>query len=179
MNVKKFWSVLVCVGCLLPLQAQKSKSIIKAGCVDLQRIIDKVGADQGLKSFLDGRKSDSLRRAEDLAKQINQLKELISKEGARLEAERVKKIQQDIAAKEEELKGFLTDQSAGLQQKEEALSYRIQQNVYDFIKDTAVRGGYSIIFEKGTAVLWVDSEIDLTDEVLKAMEKEKAGQNQR
>jgi outer membrane protein len=146
---------------------------VKIGCIDVQRVIDKVAADKLLRNLLEDKKNDFLKKAETLAKDINALKETLSKEGSKLDSERVKAIKEDILFKEEELKNFVGEKSALLQQKEEALSYRVLQNIYDYVKDVAVKNGYSMILEKGTAVIYVDPEIDITDEVIKALDKER------
>lgn len=155
------------------LYSQRSKNIVKIGCIDIQKVIDKVAADKLLKNLLEDKKNDFMKRAEELAKQINALKEMIAKEGSKMDPERLKNLKEEIIFKEEELKNYIGEKSALLQQKEEALSAKVLQNLYDYIKEVAVKSGYSMIVEKGTAVIYADPEIDITDDVVKALDKEK------
>jgi len=155
------------------LYSQRSKNIVKIGCIDIQKVIDKVAADKLLKNLLEDKKNEFMKRAEDLAKQINALKEMVAKEGSKMDPERLKNLKEEIIFKEEELKNYIGEKSALLQQKEEALSAKVLQNLYDYIKEVAVKSGYSMIVEKGTAVIYADPEVDITDDVIKALDKEK------
>lgn len=155
------------------LWAQKSKSIVKIGCVDYQRIVDRVAGDKLLKALLDDRKGEFVKGAEDRAKVIQAKKEILTKEGARLDPERTKTLKADIAKLEDELKVYLGEKSEALRQKEEALANRVQIAIYEVLKDVAVKSGYAMIVERGSVVLYADNEIDITDEVIKALDKER------
>jgi len=155
------------------LFAQKSKNIVKIGCIDIQRVIDKVAGDRLLKSMLEDRKGQFVSKAEELAKGLNAKKELLTKEGSRMEADRAKALREEIAKMEEELKAFLQEKTEVLRQKEEALSLRVMQSIYDHMKEVAVKTGYSMIVDKSSAVLFVDPEVDITDEVIKTLDKER------
>lgn len=156
-----------------PLLAQKSKSIVKVGCVDYQRIVDRVAGDKLLKNFLEDRKGEYMKGAEERAKNLQAKKEILTKEGGKLDAERVKSLKADIAKLEDELKAYIGEKSEALKQKEEALANRAQLAIYEILKDVAVKNGYAMIVEKGSVVLYVDNEIDITDDVIKALDKER------
>ncbi|MBL8991819.1 MAG: hypothetical protein JNM63_00665, partial [Spirochaetia bacterium] len=78
------------------LHSQRSKNIVKIGCIDIQKVIDKVAADKLLKNLLEDKKNEFMKRAEDLAKQINALKEMVAKEGSKMDPERLKNLKEEI-----------------------------------------------------------------------------------
>ena len=153
--------------------AQRQKDIVKIGCVDIQRVIDVVSADSFLKKILADKQAEYLKKAEDLAKEIHKLKEILEKEENTLDQNRLDSIREDIIFKEEQLKEFLNQKSALLKQREDVLSYKVLKNLYQFVKQVAIENGYSMIIEKNTAVIYVNPDIDVTDKVLKSLEKEK------
>lgn len=170
MSRKALLIALLLLGAAFP---QKSKNIVKIGCIDIQRIIDKVAGDRLLKAMLEDKKGNFVAVAEEKAKGLNAKKELLTKEGSRMEAERAKALREEIAKMEEELKAFLQEKTETLRQKEEALSLRVMQSIYDHMKEVAVKTGYSMIVDKSSAVLFVDPEVDITDEVIKTLDKER------
>jgi Skp family chaperone for outer membrane proteins len=153
--------------------AQKQKNIIKIGCIDIQRVIDKVASDKLLQKILINNKAEYLRKAEELSTEIRRLKNILATEGDNLSRERAEAYREEIIFKEEQLAMFLEEKSAGIRQLENDIQVEILRSVYEYIKRVSIRKGYSMIVEKGTAVIYVNPDFDITTEVIEELEKQK------
>ena len=167
--------LVILLGCLLAPSAysQREKKIVKIGCIDMQKIIDKVAADRALKNILQSGKKEFLKKAKKLSREIKKLKTILEKEGTTLTKARREDIQEEIITKEEQLEKYLNQKSQVLRQREQILTQDILINIYNLIKEVAITEGYSMILEKNTAVVYVEEELDITPAVIKALEKKK------
>ena len=156
-----------------PLNAQRQKKIVKIGVIDIQKIIHLVSSDRVMRTLLENNQTRYLKQAEELAKEIKKLKEIRDRESQSLPAQRLDAIQKDIIFKEEQLKKLLKEKSQILKQTESVLSQKLLREIYKFIKETAIKEGFSLILEKSTAVVYVEKELDITEAVLEALKKEK------
>ncbi len=154
------------------LFSQRANKIIKVGCIDIQKIIDKVSDDQALKNILKNDKNQFLKQAKKLSEDIKKLKSILDYEN-RLSSARINEIRKEIEKKEKELDKYLSKKSDSLRYRDKILSQEILANIYKIIKKVAVREGYSLILEKSAAVVYVDDKVDITKEVIRALEKEK------
>jgi len=170
-------SIFVIVIFFAVLHAQRQRNIIKVGCIDIQKIIDKIAADRLLSTVLLNKKNDSLRRAEELSKEINVINNILAKESSVLPEDRINAYKEELLLKQNELKTFLEQQKIIISQEEKNINVEILKSVYEYIRQTALKNGFSLILEKGTAVIYAEPEIDITEEVLAELEKAKTPLN--
>jgi len=169
----KFRTILLLSALFSGLYGQGSKKIVKIGCIDIQKVVDEISSDSMLKKVVMARQSEFLREAEVLAQEIKKLKDILNKEEGVLPSDRVNSIREEIIFKEKKLKDELEQKSSALQRTENTQMYKLLQNIYDVIKEVALEEGYSMILEKGTSVIYVDPDIDITDLVLDKVKEEK------
>ena len=81
------------------LYAQKQRNIVKVGCVDIQKIVDKVVADRTLRTVLENKNSDFLKKAEQWASEIKKQQLILENEQGSLPEERLEAIREEIIAK--------------------------------------------------------------------------------
>ena len=150
-----------------------SVKLTRIGYIDIQKIIDKVAADNNLIAVLEGKKSEYIKKAEELAKKIKLLKEKLEKEETTLSDERKKELNEEILFKKDELKQFLDEKNNELKNKEDKLSFTVLKEIYHTIKKIAEIKGYSIILEKNSSIIYADTKIDITQKLLDELEKQK------
>jgi outer membrane protein len=154
------------------LFAQVQRKIVRIGCVDIQRIIDRVASDRLLRKILEDKKSDFLKQAEEMSREIQSLKDILAKEYNTLPKARIDAYEEQILLKQQQLKAFMEEKHLIVSKMDSEVSVRVLKNIYDYIKQVAEKYGYSMIIEKGTAVVYVEDELDITNEVLKLLEQE-------
>lgn len=158
---------------VLPLPAQRQKKITSIACVDVQRIIDQVSRDRVLVRILEDNKSEYVTKAMNLAKEIETLKLLLENEAEKLSEERRVSVEEELQFKEDQLRSLIQSQNQQLRRLESQLSDRVLKSIYQHIEKVATRDGFSMVIEKGTAVVYSDSDIDITDLVIESILEEK------
>ncbi|HMA99443.1 MAG TPA: OmpH family outer membrane protein [Spirochaetota bacterium] len=150
---------------------QRRKNIIKVGCIDIQTIINKIAASKILKKKLSDKRGRFLSKAEKLSKEIQQLKQVLEVEEQVLSKERRLEIKSQILEKEQELNKYLQERETFIKQSEDLLTPDIVEEIYAFVKEVAVREGFSIIIEKNTAVIYSIDDLDITEDVIELIEE--------
>ncbi len=167
--------IILLVLALIPskevLSAQNK--ITKIACIDVQRIIDKVSSDRLLKQVLSKKKDTFIKGTEGISKEIQKLKAILITETQKLSEKRKFEIKKEIIEREEELREMLNKQRKSINSLERRLSVDIIRNLYTVVKRIAIRNGFSIVIEKGTVVIYADSNSDITKDVLLELEKQK------
>jgi outer membrane protein len=146
----------------------------KVGYVDVQKAIQATGAGKKAKETLDAeyqkrkgnldkRKADIEKMGQDLEKKKSVLsEEVLSKKQMELQEEMMK-FQKTVGENQLEI-----------QKKEEELVKPILTKMKAVIEKVAKEKGFTMVLEnKGQNVLFASADADLTDEVVKAFEKEK------
>lgn len=147
---------------------------VKIGYVDMQKAIQATAAGkkakdnldaefQKKKSFLDKRKADIEKMGQDLEKKKSVLsEEVLGKKQMELQEEMMK-FQKTVAENQLEI-----------QKKEKDLVEPILNKLRTVIEKVANEKGYAMVLEKqGQNILFAQKDADLTDEVVKAFEKDK------
>lgn len=143
---------------------------MKIGCIDIQRVIDKVSADRFLKRILEDSKSNFLRELEQLSRDIQLKEDILAKEKETLTAERAEMISEEIARMKVQLKAFIEEKELLLRSKDESISMEALKSLYDIIEEVAKSEGFSLIIEKSTAVIYADDTADITEIVLNLLQ---------
>lgn len=146
----------------------------KIGYVDVQKAIQATAAGKKAKeqlasdydkrkSSLDKRKADIEKMGQDLEKKKSVLsEEVMGKKQMELQEEMMK-FQKTVA-----------ENQVDIQKKEKELVEPILEKMKKVIEKVATEKNFTMILEKqGQNVLFAQKEVDLTDEVVKAFEKEK------
>ena len=166
----KFFATLAA----LMLTAVLAQAQSKVGYVDVQKAIQATTAGkkakdtldseyQKRKANLDKRKADIEKMGQDLEKKKSVLsEEVLGKKQMELQEEMMK-FQKTVGENQLEI-----------QKKEEELVKPILNKMKAVIEKVAQEKGFSLVLEnKGQAVLFAAKDADLTDDVVKAFEKEK------
>lgn len=167
--MKKLIVLLICLSSLsMIVPAQK------IGYVDTDYILKNIPAYQAAQAQLDKISADWQKEIENIYAQVDKMYRDFQAEKVLLTEEMKVKRENEIVAKEKEAKELQKKyfgKDGELFKKRQELIKPIQDEVFNAIKEIAIQGNYSIIFDTaGNAnILYTDPKIDKSDEVLKKL----------
>jgi len=147
---------------------------MKVAFIDIQRALNESEAGQKAKKrFKDqlDRLQKDLERQKD---QVDALKDQLAKKGLVMKDEERRNLEQDYQRKLREFERAYEDSQAELQQRDAELTRELIQEIQGVIQGIGRKEGYTLIFEQsGSGLLYGDSSLDITDDVIKAYDKSK------
>lgn len=145
---------------------------VKIGVVDIPKAIQETKEGKKIKKQLEDdynkRKSDLEKRAKDITKMQEDFekKSLVLSEEAR--AKKMMEIDKEKAQYMELREKNMQD----LAKKDRDLSQPMIKKLNEVISDIAKKQGFTVILHKNDQnLVWASKEVDITDEVIKALEK--------
>ncbi len=158
----------------LVLTAGFANAQSKVGYVDVQKAIQATAAGKKAKDVLDveygKRKKDLDKKKADIEKMGQDL----DKKKTVLSEEVMNKKQMELQEEMMRFQKVVAENQLEIQKKEKELVEPIIQKMKKTIEKVAQEKGYSLVIEKGAQnVLFAQKDADLTDDVIKAFEKEK------
>jgi outer membrane protein len=163
----------VLIAMSLVLSAAIAKADTKIGFVDMQKAIQATAAGKKAKTELEG---DFNKKKKDLEKKEADLKKMgedLEKKKSVMSEEALGKKQAEFQEEMMKYRDVVGKSQVEIQKKERELTAPILEKMKKAIAKLAKDKGYSLILENSQMVLFATSESDLTDEVVKAFEKEK------
>ncbi len=157
----------------LILVAAVANAETKIGFVDMQKAIQATAAGKKAKAELEG---DFNKKKKDLEKKEADLKKMgedLEKKKSVLSEEALGKKQAEFQEEMMKYRDVVGKSQVEIQKKERELTAPILEKMKKAIAKLAKDKGYSLILENSQMVLFATAESDLTDEVVKAFEKEK------
>lgn len=145
----------------------------KLGVVNMQKAIQATAAGKKAKTELE---SDFEKKKKDLQKKESDLKKMqedIEKKKSVLSEEVLMKKQEEFREEMMKFQQVVGKNQAEIQKKEQELTQPILEKMKKVIEKVSKEKGYSAVIENTAMVLYIDSSNDLTEEVVKAFEKEK------
>ncbi|MBL7543415.1 MAG: OmpH family outer membrane protein [Bdellovibrionaceae bacterium] len=145
----------------------------KVGVVNLQKAIQATSAGKKAKTELE---SDFEKKKKDLQKKEADLKKMqedIEKKRSVLSEEVLIKKQEEFREEMMKFQQVVAKNQGEIQKKEQELTQPILDKMKKIVEKMSKDKGYSMVLENTAMVLYVDSSHDLTDDVVKAFEKEK------
>ena len=142
------------------------------GVIDMVKVVElsEAGkkAKEELSSKIDAAESDIVKRQEELLS----LKEEIEKQSMMLSADALAKKEREYQDKFLEYQRKMQDYNYELQNKQYELMEVIISETNSIVDDIVVDGGYTLILERtNSGVLYFQEDIDLTEDVIKALDK--------
>lgn len=145
---------------------------LKIGYIDIQRALNE--SEQGqkakrhFKEQLDRLQKD-LERQKD---QVDSLKDQLAKKGLVMKEEERRSLEQDYQRKLREFERAYEDSQGELQQKDAELTRDLIQDIQVVIQKYGKDKGYTFILEQsGSGLLYADSDLDITDEIIERYNK--------
>lgn len=155
------------------LMAAAAQAETKVGIVDMQKAIQATSAGKKAKSELEGEFNKKKKELEKKEADLKKMGEDLEKKKSVLSEEALGKKQAEFQEEMLKYRDVVGKSQIEIQKKERDLTAPILEKMRKVIGKIAKEKSYSLILENNQAILFATPESDLTDEVIKAYEKEK------
>jgi outer membrane protein len=148
-------------------------AVTSLAVVDMQKAIQATAQGKKAKSELEG---DFEKKKKELQKRETDLKKMgedLEKKKAVLSEEALGKKQAEFQEEMMKYRELMGKSQMEIQKKEQELTRPILEKMKKVIEKVAKEKNYNLVLEHGNAILFADKTNDITDEVVKAFEKEK------
>ncbi len=163
--------VIVFLGSLLIASAGHTET--KIGLVDMQKAIQSTSAGKKAKSELEGEFNKKKKELEGKEAELKKIGEELEKKKSVMSEEALGKKQAEFQEEMLKYRDVVGKSQVEIQKKERDLTAPILDKMKKVIAKLAKEKGYSVIMESNQTVLFATPDGDLTDDVVKAFEKEK------
>jgi outer membrane protein len=163
--------ILFGLGALFLMTAAAASAADKVGYINLQRLVSesKTGkeAREDIQKMRKAKEDELTRRLESLNKMKDELNENWEKLDARTQRDR----RAELKRAYEDYQKMLNDAKEDILREDRELVSIILQRADGVLKKVAKRNGYTIILKDPNAIGYLDPAVDITDEVLKELNK--------
>jgi outer membrane protein len=147
----------------------------RIGYVDVQRVIVRSVAGVAAREQLEKDKVAMQKDVDNRKIEVDKLREEMEKKGLVLSAESRREKDETLQRKVRDLRRLAEDLEKELQKKEQQATQRILQELTGIIEKMGKERGFLLIVERRSGgVIYGDPEGDVTDEVIKLYDQEKA-----
>lgn len=158
----------------LALTAGFANAQSKVGYVDVQKAIQATSAGKNAKTVLDGEYGKRKKELDKKKADIEKMNQDLEKKKSVLSEEVMGKKQMELQEEMMKFQKTVAENQMEIQKKEKELVEPILDKMRKTIEKVAQEKGFSLVIEKGAQnVLFAQKDADLTDDVIKAFEKEK------
>lgn len=150
--------------------------------VDMRRIFDFYVRTQNVEGGFKELQNGALAEAARKRKRIEDLRERLRKEWERLASETVQdestrskigNMTEEIRFQEDELAQFLSAKKNDLKLEEKKISRSLLRSILDQVKKVANQERYYLVLDKSEYALYVSTRADITDKVIRNLERER------
>jgi outer membrane protein len=155
--------------------ARSDAAATRIGYVDVQRVIVRSVAGVAAREQLEKDKVAMQKDVDNRKVEVDKLREEMEKKGLVLSAESRREKEETLQRKVRDLRRLAEDLEKELQKKEQAATQKILQELTGIIEKMGKERGFLLIVERRSGgVIYGDPEGDVTDEVIKLYDQEKA-----
>ena len=143
----------------------------KVGYINLQRLVNESEMGKAAKNDIQKLREERETVLKEKLKEINDLRDLINKESETMEAAEKNDKIQELTRAYKEYQRILEDAKEDISNEDQELVAIILQKADGVLKEVAKKQKYSIILKDANAIGYLDPEVDITDDVLKELNK--------
>jgi outer membrane protein len=145
----------------------------RIGFIDVQRVLARSVAGVAAREQLEREKATMQKEMEGRRVELEKLRDEIEKKGPLMTADARRDKQETFDRKRRDAARLADDFQKELEKKEQGLLQKVLQDVSGVIEKVGKERGYYLIVEKrGAVVLYSAAEADLTDEIIRAYDRE-------
>lgn len=172
MSLKQLLTILSCLLLGLAL-CTSAYAADKVGYINLQRLVNESKMGKDARADIQKMRKDKEAMLTSKLQDINKLKEFINKEGGKMPpAERRAKVE-FLQKLYKEYQRLVADAKEDITREDRELVAIILGKANDILKKVAKKRKYSIILKDPNAIGYLDPDVDITDLVLKELNKKK------
>jgi outer membrane protein len=147
----------------------------KVAYVDVQKILVRSVAGAAAREQLEREKVTMQKEVDTRRSEVERLRDELEKKGLVLSADAKREKEEAFQRRVRDLRRLTEDYQKELERKEQALTQRILQDVSGVIERYGKERGYLMILEKrGASVIYGDVEADITEDIIKVFDQDKA-----
>jgi len=154
-----------------PADKKKAEKLFKVGCIDIQEVFDSVPEKANVQTRLETKQKEITAKQSQMESDLSAMVSDLSNQKSRLKPAEAADYNIRIFNKKKELMDFLDVSNKAMADLEQKLLAPVLSKIQTIIKEVSVQYGFSMIIDKSTYVLYVDKELDITDEVIDAIKK--------
>ncbi len=155
------------------ITASFAQAEAKVGYIDMQKAIQSTSAGKKAKTELEGDFNKKKKELEKKEADLKKMGEDLEKKKSVLSEDALNKKQAEFQEEMLKYRDVVGKSQIEIQKKERELTAPILEKMKKTIAKLAKEKGYTMVIENSQMVLYATPEADLTDEVVKAFEKEK------
>ncbi|ABA88501.1 OmpH-like outer membrane protein, putative [Syntrophotalea carbinolica DSM 2380] len=159
---------------MLIAAAPAAAADVKIGVIDLQKVLRTSLAGQAAQKNIAEKAKAFQETMQGRQKDLQKLNADFEKQKMVLSKEAVADKERDLQQKVKDFQRFGKDAQEELQQEDRQATTRILDEVAKVVKEMGAKAGYDVIVEKSTTLYTAD-RADLTDQVVKAYDKQFKG----
>lgn len=147
----------------------------RIGFIDVQRVLARSVAGVAAREQLEREKATMQKEMDGKRQELEKLRDELEKKGPLMTPEARRDKQETFDRKRRDAARLADDFQKELEKKEQGLLQKVLQDVSGVIEKVGKERGYYLIVEKrGAVVLYSAAEADLTDEVIRAYDRDAA-----
>ena len=155
------------------MMAAAAQAETKIGIVDMQKAIQSTSTGKKAKAELEGEFNKKKKELEKKEADLKKMGEDLEKKKSVLSEEALGKKQAEFQEEMMKYRDVVGKSQLEIQKKEKDLTLPILEKMKKVIAKIAKEKSYTMVIENNQAILFATPDSDLTDEVIKAYEKEK------
>lgn len=147
----------------------------KAGYINVQRIVSETNLGKEARVQIEKLTTQRNKEIEEKNKEIESLnnKLLTERQKKNPDLSKIRELIDEIQQKDKELKRFVADAREELTKMDRELANEILGKADPVLREIAKKRGYSVIIKDPNALAYLDSKVDITEEVIKALNEDK------
>jgi outer membrane protein len=167
--------VLLVAATVLASATAGEAAATRIGYVDVQRVLVRSTAGVAAREQLERDKATMQKDVDARRAELEKLRDEIEKKGLVLSGDARREKEETLQRKVRDLRRTAEDLEKELQRKEQQATQKILQEVTGVIERVGKERGFLLIVERRSAgVIYGDAEADITEEIIKLYDQEKA-----
>jgi len=162
---------IVCCAAMVLILSISSNAAEKVGYINLQRLVNESDMGKAARSDLQKLRSEKEAVIKDKLQEINNLRDLLNKEGNTMDAAEKRDKEQALNRALKEYQRLVEDAREDISNEDKELVAIILQKADPVLKEVAKKQKYTIILKDANAIGYLDPSVDITDDVLKELNK--------
>jgi len=162
---------IVCCAAMVLILSISSNAAEKVGYINLQRLVNESDMGKAARSDLQKLRSEKEAVIKDKLQEINNLRDLLNKEGNTMDAAEKRDKEQALNRALKEYQRLVEDAREDISNEDKELVAIILQKADPVLKEVAKKQKYTIILKDANAIGYLDPSVDITDDVLKELNR--------
>jgi outer membrane protein len=165
-----FLSIVCCVAMILGLSMPSYAADNKVGYINLQRLVNESEMGKKAKEDIQKLRTEKETELKGKLREINGLRALINEQGESMDFAERRDKEQELNRAYKDYQRLLEDAKEDISNEDQELVSIILQKADGVLKEVAKKK-YSIILKDPDAIGYLDPSVDITDDVLKELNK--------